>query len=266
MNDRPFEALITRLSALDALHNLYQQAEAEIEHHIGRPICMPNCGKCCQHNVVMAWGVEVDGLASFLLGQGRLLENVLNRCEAWLTENNRRIYSPGQLLKDRDRLTTEAQFMITGRCPLLDEESKCLIHPMRPLSCRAYGVTTYPRGCGRPYGNGESESRRATNSGMAVIIKEKFTALLKMCKDDSFSVSVGFLPTLLISKFRPFRFTSLADSGHVNPIKLVKNYVSSPAVLTEDQFSSFELAGQDALDECEKAGIPIEKPLVHIIK
>ena len=261
--ERPFEALISRLSALDLIQGLYQQALDELELRIGAPICVADCGKCCEHNTVMVWGIEVESIATHLLGLGQLLDVVMDRCEDWLMARNGRTYSPQALRGNIPKLLEEARAVYTSRCPLL-EGTKCLIHMARPLACRAYGVTSYPVGCNRPLGLGETPDTRAVNTGMGPVITEAFNQVLRESAEDDFFTRVGFLPTLLMARLRADRYTSLVDSGRVNPIKLVKNYVHSPAILTQQQTVDFTLAGDKALQEIEKRGIPTGPVIVHV--
>lgn len=252
--NKPFEELITRMNRLEMLHSLFDQAEKELVDHIGIPICMANCGKCCEHNTVMAWGIEVELIASHLLGDAVLLETVMDRCEEWLREQVGPIYTVKQLKESPVRLMSRVHQIITGRCPLLDK-TKCLIHPVRPVTCRAFGVTTYPRDCKRPTGYGETDTVRAYNRGMAQPITDAFNRFLIECSDKPYDVSVGFLPTLLMSRLRSKRFAGLVDAGKVDPVKLVRQHIASPSVLVESQLSNLELAGEKALQEVEKTGI-----------
>lgn len=255
MENQPFKSLIQRLSKLEKIHGFYQQAEAEVEAHIGMPICVPNCGLCCQNNSPMVWGIEVEAIASYLIGQGDLLNTVMDRCEHWLRTSNGKVHPPAYYQQNTDKLMERAHELYTGCCVLLGTDKRCLIHPARPLTCRAYGVTSYPTDCPRPYGLGESASSRAYNNGIAPVVKEALNQLLKECASDSFAASVGFLPTLLMRLLRSRQFVSLVDSGKVDPVKLVRNFIHSPAIITQDQLADFSLAGDEALQEVELTGI-----------
>jgi Fe-S-cluster containining protein len=262
MSGNPFEALIKRLNLVEAVRGLYQQAQNELEARIGIPVCMPNCGQCCE--TVMVWGIEVESIASSLVGQERLLNDVMDRCEAWLAKRNGHIYSPKQLAENTPVLLERAHELMTGRCPLLSEDLKCLIYQERPLSCRAFGVTSYPRRCPRPCGLGESGSTRAYNQGMAPVIKEALKQLLVHCSEDRFSVTTGFLPTLLMSRLRAQRFAGMVDSGKVDPVKLVRGYMTSPTILSQDQAAGLSLAGDEALQEVEREAIQTGPIIVKV--
>jgi hypothetical protein len=107
--------------------------------------------------------------------------------------------------------------------------------------------------------------RRAYNTGMAAPIQQAFNDFLVECSGVQNDVAVGFLPTLLMSRLRSQRFTGLVDSGQIDPVKLVKNLVHSPSILVESQFTDLTLAGDTALQEIEKKGIPTG-PLTVLIK
>ena len=257
MIDRPFGELLRRLTVLEALHGLYQQAEGELTRHIGVPICMDKCGKCCQHNTVMVWGIEVERIASCLVGQRNVLNEVMERCERWLLHDNGVVPSPTQLAKNPLKVIQAGNELVKKLCPLLQDDMKCLIHVCRPLACRAYGVTTYPVDCPRPPGFGEDPSRKAYNRGMGERVKVAFHELMKdFGENDRQSATVGFLPTLLMAKLRADRFAGLVDSGMVHPVKLSRGFMASPTILWESQKADMTLAGQESLDEVVKKGIP----------
>ncbi|MDD5510688.1 MAG: YkgJ family cysteine cluster protein [Dehalococcoidales bacterium] len=262
--NKPFEELLKRLSALESIHGLFDTAEKEVVEHIGLPICMENCGKCCENNVVMAWGIEVEDIATYLISDDKLLNKVMDRCEAWMKESTGPVFTVKQLLRDQTRLMKRAREIFTGRCPLM-EGTRCLIHPVRPVACRSFGVTTYPRGCKRPPGFGETIDRRAYNQGMAIPIMEAVNAFLVDCSDKPYDTSVGFLPMMLMSRLRAREFAGLVDSGKVDPVKLVKNQVHSLAALVESQFNTFEMAGDKALQKVEEKAIKTG-PLTFVIK
>lgn len=255
MENRPFEALINRFVGLEQIHGLYQEAQDELERHIATPICMANCGRCCKDNTILVWGIEVEYIASHLLGQGPLLDQVLDACEEWLRAKNGPIYSPKALQRNLPKLLERARQIYTGRCPLVDRENKCLIHMARPLVCRSYGVTTYPQGCPRPMGLGEAGTQRAYNRGMGEKITALFNEFLVEISEDKPLTAVGFLPAMLMQRLRAARFAGLVDSGTVDPVKLIRNYVTSPAILAEQQVFDLAMSGDKALQEVEKTGI-----------
>lgn len=259
----PFEALLKRLSALEGIHRLYEKAEDELVSHIRAPICVEKCGDCCKKNTPMVWGIEIEAIASFLLGQGELLDEVMDRCEEWLLDNQGPILSPQQLSRNLPQLFQRAHEVMVKQCPMLTEEMQCAIHTMRPLPCMAFGVTTYPVNCPRPLGLGETSNRKAYNEGMIPVTKKALNDLLVSSAEDDFCVTVGFLPTLLMTRLRSGAFTNAVDSGKVDPVKLVRNRIHSPSILSADQQFDFSLAGDEALREVEHNAIKTGPILVH---
>lgn len=267
MERQPFDAVIARQVELMEIHAICQQAQDELEAHIGRSICMPNCGKCCLHNTPMVWGFEVEFMVSSLLGDNQKLDNILDRCEGWLLYNDGKIRSPNYYRQNPGKIIERSHDIITSPCPMMDEITlQCLIHAYRPLVCRAFGVTTYPRNCPRPPGLGESDVVRSYNQGLGEKINAALHKLLVgYAKESSFAITVGFLPTLLVSRLRANWFAGLVDSGRVDPVKLVRNYIASPAALIESQFTEFNLAGDKALQEVESSGIHTG-PVMAVVK
>jgi Fe-S-cluster containining protein len=89
-----------------------------------RPACRPGCAACCTVNVA-ALPVEGIAVAAFLR---RRLDpaDVAARAAALLA------------FHERVRWCEDAERIREGlRCPFLDEREACLVHPVRPLACRA---------------------------------------------------------------------------------------------------------------------------------
>lgn len=259
----PFEELLKRLNALEGIHRLYQKAEDELVSHIKAPICVERCGKCCKENTPMVWGIEIEAIASFLLGQGPLLDEVLDRCEGWLLDNEGPISSPRHLARNIPLLLQRAHEAMVKQCPMLTQEMQCAIYTMRPLSCMAFGVTTYPENCPRPLGLGETSNLKAYNQGMIPVVKKALNDLLVSSAEDAFCVTVGFLPTLLMSRLRSSAFTNIVDSGKVDPVKLARNRIHSPSILSAEQQLDLSLAGDEALQEVERNRIKTEPIIVN---
>lgn len=256
--NKPFSSLLARLATVDELKQLYSDAQDELEGHLGVPICVANCGICCEHNVPMVWGFEVEAIASYILGQGeKFTKEILDRCEDWLLDNNSG-FTVKYLLDHPQKMLEEVHKVNIGTCPLLTSDRKCSVWLQRPVACQAYGVTTYPTGCPRPLGKGEYGNIRAFNQGLGTKINETLNKILQfVSNDDLFASTVGYLPTMLMAKMRAVEFSGLVSSGKVNPVKLATNQVTSPAIITEEQRSKFKLAGDKALDEIISGGIKV---------
>jgi len=131
----------------------------------GRPIsCGPACGACCRQLVpvslfeaeaLMDWLRSLPEerrtqleqrfhLALMALRDAGVIDKIVD--EKWLDEKERAT----QLAID--------YFHAGVPCPFLEEES-CSIHPIRPLSCREYLVTSSPELCRDPSVNSVSGVR-----------------------------------------------------------------------------------------------------------
>lgn len=122
----------------------------------GRPIsCRAGCGACCRQLVPLSL-FEAEALTQWLqtLPEDRLAAlhqrfhsalsalrdaGVINRIldGSWMTDE-----------KTNTRLNID-YFHAGVPCPFLEDES-CSIHPIRPLSCREYLVTSSPELCKDP--------------------------------------------------------------------------------------------------------------------
>jgi len=128
-----------------------QEAEA-----LGSPIsCGPRCGACCRQMVPVSL-FEAEALADWIRTlpdeQRAALEQrfhaaLLRLRDAGVVE---KILSEEWVVGGE--LVTEMAidyFHAAVPCPFLEDES-CSIHPMRPLSCREYLVTSPPEFCSDP--------------------------------------------------------------------------------------------------------------------
>lgn len=156
---------------LENLHKAYRligKGQKALERSIGVPICVPNCGICCETTTVSASGIEGRYAAEWVSRQKLgLRDEILKRCEDWLTRDEKYIKLFGGIGTTRlraegiDHINMEAAYLTakTG-CPFLNEHKNCLIHPVRPLVCRLYGVTRIPGLiCNRPDGKAENRER-----------------------------------------------------------------------------------------------------------
>lgn len=185
------EALIQRYNLLGIIHRSLDQGLCELEQTIGRPICIENCGKCCEHNTPVVAKVEAQYVLS-LVSPG--LRRAIDQALDWLEFNH-------SGLNDNHR--HPAEVLQSKQCPFLESDKTCLIYAARPLVCRAYGVTI-PQDdwCPRPLHYTESLSSRMiigrdTDLGRAIAsitIPER---------------EVYFLPTLIAKLGAPHRFRSL---------------------------------------------------------
>ena len=137
------------LPAIRRLQNELVTAAERAAAHEGRTIsCKAGCGACCRQPVPLA-DIEVDALI-------RLVEQMAEPRRSIVRERFRqaeqRLEEIGMAARlremgergadDRDvRATANAYFRLGIPCPFLEDES-CSIYPDRPVTCRAYVVTS----------------------------------------------------------------------------------------------------------------------------
>jgi Fe-S-cluster containining protein len=117
--DAAFLALIAAIE-----QRIAAELESERRADEPRPACGPGCAACCTVNVATL-PVEGIAIAGFL----------------------RRLLSPGELVAraaallafhEQVRWCEDAERIHAGlTCPFLDARRACLVHPVRPLACRA---------------------------------------------------------------------------------------------------------------------------------
>lgn len=209
--------------ALERIHRGYDEAAARIEGATGGPLCVPGCdANCCEHNSVLAYGIEAELAASHLLGQPAKLRAVLDACHAWLTKPGRYTYGGKITPALWDDLRPEFLAILRERCPLLTEDKRCALHAARPLVCRAYGVTRVPaRECPRPWAPGENHDNRLYWDGTSAEIPlYKWVRDLRRKITEPRYSRQGFFATMLYERFRASELAGLLDDGKVPLLKL----------------------------------------------
>jgi len=89
-----------------------------------RPACVPGCATCCTVNVGM---LAAEGAVAAAWLRARLTPADAAALAARLSVFHDRV----RWMEDRERIAAGAT------CPLLDDERRCSIHPVRPFACRA---------------------------------------------------------------------------------------------------------------------------------
>jgi len=190
------------------IYQLFNDAQKRLEKDTGVSICMPNCGKCCEKNQICVTGMEVQQIAGWVRKQKPVFQDrIMKLCEDWLLEPVEQFQVKAgigtYLLKPEgiDRLMSELQYLESNtRCPLLDENKRCLIYPVRPLICRAFGVTRVAgiTICKRPIGKNEFGDFRAYADGYW---RNKIGAEIERLEETL--IVKGILPTLLLMELNP---------------------------------------------------------------
>lgn len=212
------------------MHLVLDQGQAELEQAIGNPICIENCGKCCEVNTPIAHIREVKYLISLLvLVTPGLREKLVERSLDWLIYRHSGITSYGKIRGqprkpgEKKLLIDESQVLAAKQCPFLTGDKRCMIHRARPIVCRAYGITIMAdQWCPRPLHWTETDTCRmiiAEDTGLGQIIKRLSSEL---CRSENGTIPnyVGFLPFLVARELAPDRLQSLIDENRIADAKL----------------------------------------------
>ena len=247
------EAFMRPFVEIEATHRAFVAAEKVLENTIGVPICMPNCGKCCQMLSPVVWESEAKFIVSWLLGQDtEYRERVLSACEGWLLDRDPRVptygYSGILTQEQQDKLRPEVDFLtgaaptaLTGGksdalpCPFLASDKGCTVHEARPLACRAYGVTHVPApACPRPLSKMESLDSRAHISENSTLGQQLVKMVGATVEHSHIAGMLGsmFLPTAIYMTMRPEKYSQI-----LHLIATAKTTVmnQSPNVLFQSQ-------------------------------
>jgi len=229
-------ALVRAYTGLEAVYAGFEGAARALEAVRAAPICVDNCGRCCEINTPYCWDIEASYIISHLLSEGKLAW-ALDACQSWLLDRDGglTLYGPRAdtvSIEGRTRVIAEARIAARRPCPFLNSEKRCAIHEVRPLVCRAYGVTRLPSqsDCLAPLGRGENLSRRAHHDGNG--LKEAVAEYLRQLRPDQ---RAGyFLPTAILRQASQTRFALLQDRFATG--KMVAMAVS-PAAIWQDQLN-----------------------------
>jgi Fe-S-cluster containining protein len=134
--------------------SLVELGVSEVESQGEKISCKAGCGACCRQPVPLA---EIEAF--------QIAELVENMPEPRRSEIKRRFAEGARRFHEnrwfermeryaemnaKDRLDLVLEYFYEGvPCPFLEDES-CSIHPVRPLSCREYLVTSPAENCARP--------------------------------------------------------------------------------------------------------------------
>jgi Fe-S-cluster containining protein len=222
--------MLQEFLGLRQIHKYLDETQAHLVKQLGVPVCIPDCGKCCQDNCVTIYSIEASLILSYVIGDGRT--KVVDWCRGWLLEKHTAAttYTGIPYGVVSKQLKHEWDALVRTPCPMLTEDKKCYIHMMRPLVCRAYGVTRDAGiGCPRPIGKGESVNSRGYIGGDAGDYLEdevnKFFG--KMRTEHPDYAKVGFLPTMIFRQAREQEFRELIAENKIASAKLVGTDVAT---------------------------------------
>lgn len=136
-----------------ALANQVAALGADRAKRAGKSIsCMAGCGACCRQLVPIS-PTEARHLAGVVAALPEAQANIIRRRFSEALSKLERANLLARSNPDDDqagyRAFGLAYFQLSVACPFLENES-CSIHPLRPLVCREYQVTSPPAACGEP--------------------------------------------------------------------------------------------------------------------
>jgi Fe-S-cluster containining protein len=222
--------MLQEFMGLRRIHSFIDETEAHLVAKLGVPICIPNCGKCCEENCVTIYSIEASLILSYVIGDGKL--KIIDWCRGWLLEKHTgvTIYTGIPYGVIGEQLKSEWNALVRTPCPMLTSDKRCNIHTMRPLVCRAYGVTRDAGvGCPRPIGKGESVNSRAYMGGAAsdYLEDEVNKYFGKMRAEHPDYTKVGFLPTMIFRQAREQEFRELIAENKISSAKLIGTDVAT---------------------------------------
>lgn len=213
--------MIEALASLSQVHKDMDAARIALETQLGVPICIPNCGKCCE--TVLAHRIEADFAISAVIGEGKFYE-VVSRCEGWLLERHKeaQIYEGPPVGVVQVKIAEEWNRLVHMPCLFLEGDKGCLIYSGRPLVCRAFGVTHAPGPtpdfCPRSLGVGEDQRRRGYVDSQQ--LQQKVKTLLAGLQDKEWATS-GWLPTIIYREACPDKYRALVADNKIASAKLI---------------------------------------------
>lgn len=234
--------MLKALTGLTGLYDDMAEIQNALETSIGRDICMSGCGHCCEVNTPVCSTIEAFQAVSVLAGQGRLTK-VLSVIEGWLLDRDPRltIYE-GLKTGVLSKKLLEERMILSGsqspgsehhgsQCPLLQADKGCMIHPARPLVCRAFGVLrSLDSWCPRPPGKGETQTQRIYMSDPKGLFRGAVTAWKHSLRPDL--RIYGFVPTLIFRAADQAKFYKLVPQ--IASAKLIGS-TTDTAIIWEEQ-------------------------------
>ncbi len=233
--------MLQAFMGLRAIHGLFDEADKWLQDQLGVPTCIPNCGLCCGRNAITIHSIEASLIISYLMGTGQL--HLIDAARSWLLDQQWGVTTYEGIPRGvvTGKLREEWNTLTHSSCIFYDSERKiCPVHPLRPLSCRAYGVTKVPSPyCPRPLGAGESRDTRKC-VGSPLVIKRAVAEFKDDLKRNPHWAQMGFLPTMILRQAREKEFRGLIEDNKIASAKLVGTDFSTQALYqdeTESQWS-----------------------------
>lgn len=213
-----YASLLQRYAALETVHTAQDVAAQALSVQLRTPLCVANCGLCCTINTPVITEIEARYIVASLFTVPT--SKVLQRCEEWITRDIPGVTSITKApemrqLTDKERrsLSYEGQAVQQSQCPMLGEDKSCLIHSIRPISCRAWGVTK----AAAPYCKRKRAVFESQNNLAYLTSAPQVQRAIKQLGNTGYC---GFLPVLVYRLAKPKELQRLIEDGKVATAKL----------------------------------------------
>ena len=157
---------------LSSIFTRYEALRAEVDDLFGRVrgafpqcvVCKEGCSDCCHalFDLSLVEAMYINRAIESAFGHGPQRSAILERAsdlDRRATRIKRELYRA-----EKDGESPEAIMSVAAkvkmRCPLLDDEDRCLMYEARPITCRLYGVPTAIGGQGHVCGFSAFEKGR----------------------------------------------------------------------------------------------------------
>ena len=142
---RTFKSLLSEVD--NAFVALTERYPAEVR-------CGPGCDDCCHAvfsiSMVEAFFIERHLRSRLFAEDPELFERLARRAEDFQKE--RELREKEMPLVENNQASIEHFGKWRIRCPMLEEDKRCSIYQLRPLTCRAYGLPLSINGSGHVCG------------------------------------------------------------------------------------------------------------------
>ena len=232
--------MIKAFRKLRNFHEGFDSAELCLQSTIGTETCVKGCGKCCEHNTVRSMTIEAILAVSILTGSGKLAK-ALSLAEGWLLERQKGVTTYEGLSRIRQSLLTpnlreEMDIVTYSQCPFLAETKECIVHEIRPLVCRAYGITRTVEStfCPRKVGKGETLTQHQY-IGMPELKADYDKFKEQYSKEKPEWVLFGFFPSLLFRAGNEKKFREYVNDNRIATVKLMGTQVETSLMWQPDE-------------------------------
>ncbi len=114
-------------------------------------VCQEGCARCCKHQVLVGepeWAHVLRWMHANLTPERR--RRIVRRTRDQLVQPgnplSRWLGMRGRSTRVFMRTVARGAAMEATRCPMLDDDNRCAIYPVRPFVCRAYGRSVLANG------------------------------------------------------------------------------------------------------------------------